>query len=141
MTEHLNCTFYGTRSNEHGCLLHFFFWLNIISNVSEFSCILNHDYGWELMTLVMFEEVFSISSNDVHEQCKRNTTKRRRWMKWNDPSEFFYVSTKRARLRESPGLYECWRAPDYVRMSIMVFEVVQYIGTIMYYNVKRILNR
>ena len=29
------------------------------------------------MTLVMFEEVYSIGSNDIHEQCKRNTTKRR----------------------------------------------------------------
>ena len=57
------------------------------------------------MTLVMFEEVYSIGSNDIHEQCKRNTTKRR--LGRESFVFFFTCRPKRARLRESPGLYEC----------------------------------
>ena len=53
----------------------------------------------------------------------------------------FYVSNKRARLRESPGLYECPRAPDCVRMSIMVFEVVQIKFLMVRYIVQRTINQ
>ena len=33
------------------------------------------------------------------------------------------MSNKRARLRESPGLYECWMHPSCLRMITLVFDV------------------
>ena len=55
------------------------------------------------MRYELFEEVYSISSNDVCEHRQVIVLNRA-------DAEIlrivFYISTKRARLRESPGLYE-----------------------------------
>ena len=55
------------------------------------------------MRYELFEEVYSISSNDFREHRQVRVLNRA-------DAEIlrvvFYISTKRARLRESPGLYE-----------------------------------